>query len=250
MKTSIKLMPRDLAILDDCYSHAVMSFSQIQRRHFRDKSVATISNRLGQLRRAGYLRRTRVSVPILMDDPGEIGVVFQVTRRALMVLKDLKPDDPIRSEPHPLNLLNLTHDILLNDTLAALNCRFPDSKVIHGRLFPIQNKSGARHPDAVILERGGKTKVAVELELTAKSDARYRSILIQYMTSSDYSKVLYILPGTRTMDRIREHITHQKVIPGLPRPSTGKFFFARLPEILKDPKKAPISNGSCELTLN
>ena len=144
MSQPIKLMPRDLAVLYDCYAHAVMSFCQIERRHFAGKTVATVSNRLGQLRRAGYLRRTRVNVPILMDHPSEIGVVFQVTSRALSLIRELRPDDPIRTDPLPLNLLNLSHDIMLNDTLAALRCHFPNAKVIHGRLLHVTNRSGSR----------------------------------------------------------------------------------------------------------
>ena len=46
MMTGFIPTERDLGILNDLYSQTVMSFSQIQKHHFRDNSITTVSNRL------------------------------------------------------------------------------------------------------------------------------------------------------------------------------------------------------------
>lgn len=244
MNENLKLTARDREVLYDCYSHAVMSFSQVHKRHFRDKSIATVSNRLGQLRRGGYLKRHRVGIALFCGNADEVGIVYQLTRKGHTYLRGAFPNEPIRDEPHRLNPPSLAHDLLLNDTLAALKMRFPDHRLVHGKLFPVPNGSGVRHPDAVILDQFGQPNTAIELELTAKSDTRYRSILVQYMTSAEYKSVLYIVGGSVISDKIKYQITHQKSTPHLRAPSTGKFYFVTLSDLLSDPRQVPISNGS------
>jgi hypothetical protein len=89
-----------------------------------------------------------------------------------------------------------------------------------------------------------------ELELTAKSERRYREIILQYRLHPLFPKVLYIVSGAAIQEKIAYEITNQKRIPGLPVPSTGKFYFVTLSALLVDPMAAPISNGSEDLSLS
>lgn len=174
----------------------------------------------------------------------EIGVVYQLTRKGHTFLKTSCPDNLIRDEPPQLNLPSLAHDLLLNDVLSALKKRFPEKRLVHGKLFPIPTGGGIRHPDAIIVGQAGEGNVAVELELTAKSESRYRTIVVQYLTTLSFKKVLYVVGGKTISDKIKFQITHQKSPPGLPEPSTGKFYFVTLSDLLRDPKGPLISNGS------
>lgn len=243
----IKLTPRDNRLLLDVYRHMILSYSQIHKRHFPGKSLATVSNRLGQLCRTGYLRKHRISVALLLGHTDEVGVVFQVTRKGHGHLRAIHPDITIREEPHRLNLATLGHDLLLNEAIAALEKRFPGSAVVHGRLLPVPRAKGGRCPDAAIVDQEGKGAVAVELELTAKSDARYREIVLQYQLSVDYPQVLYIVPGRVVADKVKFNVTQRKEVPGLPPLPTGKFFFVTLHDLLTNPSHVPLTNGSDEL---
>ncbi|HXH76683.1 MAG TPA: hypothetical protein VNJ08_17060 [Bacteriovoracaceae bacterium] len=55
----------------------------------------------------------------------------------------------------------------------------------------LENKN--RIPDAVIIDPRANKKMALELELTGKSEMRYRDIILSYRTSSDFEKVLYVV---------------------------------------------------------
>lgn len=249
MSENLRLTERDIGIVRDCYQKAVISFSQLHKWHFAQKSIPTVCNRLNILVRAGILRKTRVGLPLLLGR-SEVGVVYETTRKGQKVLQDLFPDETIREEPKRLNTSTLTHDLKLNEALSALQIRYPDRKFLHGRLFTsehIHNKK--RLPDAVILDHLGKPIIAIELELTSKSEKRYREIILQYRLSSQFEKVLYITAGSAMSDKIKRHITNQKVIPGLLKPATGKFYFVTLSDLLRDPSGAIISNDSSEAFL-
>ena len=239
----MKLTCRDKGIIHDVYSHAVMSFSQIHRRHFKNRAVPTVSNRLRLLCRNELLRQTRIGVTHLLGRPDEVGVVYQVPSRGIRALKALYPERAIRDKPHRLNLPSLAHDLILNDALLALRKRFPNTQFTHGRNY--KNGSHGRHPDAIM--DGANGRVAIELELTAKSDTRYRQIVVQYLTDSGFESVLYITAGSVIGDKVAFQITHQRPLEGLASPATGKFYFAGLSRLLKCPMEVSISNGSKEL---
>jgi DNA-binding Lrp family transcriptional regulator len=246
MVQNVKLTARDLAVLRGCYGHTVLSYSQIQGRYFPGRSRPTVSNRLGRLVRAGYLRKYRVGLPLLMGRQEEVGVVFQAARRAHKVLKLCGPDSPIRDEPVRFNASTLVHDLVLNDVMAALEKRFPRARITHGKLIQQPQTKGGRLPDAVLEMPSLDGLVAIELELTGKSNDRYRDIILQYLTSDRYEQVLYVMAGQAIAPRLRYLITNQREVPGADTPSTGKFFFTDLTKLLDGPTTAVITNGSDE----
>lgn len=247
MSNNLRLTARDIDIVRECYSRAVVSFSQLHKWHFKDKAIATVSNRLSQLTRAGIIRKTRVGLPLLLSKKSEVGVIFEATSKGQKLLQELLQSDSIRKEPQRINLYTLKHDLALNEALVALEGRYPGIKFMHGRLLSneqLPNKK--RLPDAVIVDHLEKPFIAIELELTAKSEKRYREIILQYRLNSQFQRVLYITAGKTISDKIKRHITNQKVIPGLLKPATGKFYFVSLSDILSDPFGAKISNDSSE----
>ncbi len=237
----VRLTRRDGSILEDCYRQTVLSFTQMRERHFPGKAVTTVSNRLGQLCRGGYLKRTRVTLPGY-GGAGEVGVVYQVTKLTLGCLQRRHPDEVISRQVVPLNLNQLGHDLRLSDTISALRKRFSSHQIIHGTHFHRANPGEKKHPDAILVDSGDE-QIAVELELTAKSENRYRAIVLEYRLHSRFGKVLYVVLGRAISQKIQYQITQSRSLPGLPAIPTGKFYFTTLRDLLRSPLQAPITNG-------
>jgi hypothetical protein len=138
-----------------------------------------------------------------------------------------------------LSLYGLRHDLLLNEVVWAMEKRFPNTTFCHGRLIP--GSDAKQIPDAEFAVDG--ERIALELELTEKSEKRYREIVLQYRLSPIIKKVVYVVASDRIKDKISFQLTQQRAIPGLSKPSTGKFYFVVLSEFLKSPTQAPITNG-------
>ena len=219
---------------------------QIRHIHFPALARPTVQNRLGKLKRAGLIAPRRIGTVLYQNRPKIIGVVYQVTRRGLGILQEGALES-IRDEPMRINTAALSHDLLLTDVLRALAIRFSDRKAMHGRLIPMTNVCNMRVPDAVILGENGSPAVAIELELTAKSDRRYREIISQYRISPVYPKVLYIVGRDEIAAKIKSKIIGHKIDPTRLCPSTGKFYFVRLDALLSQPGTVQITNGNIEL---
>lgn len=142
------------------------------------------------------------------------------------------PEETFRDRPVPLNLGSLVHDLILTGAMTALTERHPSGKIVHGKLLESEHPGRRRCPDAVLdfPEEGGR--VAVELELTAKSEKRYRAIIFHYRQDQRYHRVLYVVRGRSIEDKIRRVITGRRSVPGLPDPGMGKFEFVTLNDLL------------------
>jgi hypothetical protein len=219
----------------------------MKARHFEKVAKQTVNNRLTRLVRSGYLLRYRVGLFVHHGRPRWIGSVFQVGRLGLRFLRARCPTERIRDEPIRLNTLTLYHDLLLAEVMGALRTRWPGRVVTHGKLFAHEGDSTGRLPDAVIESLSGTPDVAVELELTPKSDRRYVEIVNQYQHQSLFKKVLYVVETESLADRIRAHVTGVRRIPGHALPHTGRFYFATLTQLLSQPNEASISNGGGQM---
>jgi hypothetical protein len=158
MSERIRLTERDVRIIAECYRNTVVSFSQVHNRHFPGASDVTVSNRIGQLVRSGFLAKTRLQLPMVPGRGNGTAVMLFPTRLGLKVLRRLFPDDPIRIEPVPFNPYNAHHDLTLNDAALALEKHFLGLPIINGRIWENgQNHAGKRNPDAIILNSQGKS---------------------------------------------------------------------------------------------
>lgn len=238
MRNPIPLTGRDFAILGDCYKSTVLSFSQIHRRHFKENAKATVHNRMTELLRRGYVTKARVGALAHPNGQRNVGVVYQISRTGIRTLRHSDPHSGYRTDPLRLSLYGLRHDLLLNEVVWALQSRYPTTQFRHGRL--ITGHDVSRIPDAEFTLCG--ERIALELELTLKSDKRYREIVLQYGVSNSFKKIVYIVASDRIREKIAFQVTGQKPLPDFPRPCTGKFYFVTLSELLKSPK-APITNG-------
>ena len=142
-----------------------------------------------------------------------VGAVYQVTRRALPILQTAFPDETFQDHPARLSPFNLIHDLTLTDMMTELAKRNPRCRFVHGRLLNNAGHDRRRSPDAVMELPGDGCRIAVELELTAKSERRYRSIVFQYRSDPGYQKVLYVVAGKAIEAKIRRVIAGRRPVP-------------------------------------
>ena len=79
--------------------------------------------------------------------------------------------------------------------------------VVHGKCVGIDHTKADRIPDAVIFGEDGTIKSAIELELTSKSETRYRQIIVSYRLSPYYREVLYYVGNQSIKNKIEYAIT-------------------------------------------
>lgn len=236
-----KLTQRDITLLHDLYAHSFLSFEQIKRDHFKKCASSTVYNRLSKLIKAKFVASMNVNIKATYLTPKDIGVIYFVTKVGLARLKDYWDRDIDRYVPVPVNLSTLYHDLLLTDVIKRLQGEF-NCRVVNSKVATKEELSCPQVPDAILYHPKSKTKWAIELELTAKSNQRYREITSNYATSNFYERVLYL---------VKDESIHKKmggIISGYGGQfktcdDTGKFKFLALKEFLAHQKK----EVSCEL---
>lgn len=232
MKPQLILTPRDWNILKDLYENTVMSFSQIRAEHFASLSVPTVCNRLSKLKQSDLMDSFRVGRQIYQGREKLVGVIYAITKKGIRLLAIKFPEISFREEPMRFNTHSLSHDLILTDVLRVLKNQYPEARVTNGKLIENVQTFGKRLPDAVLEMANPVKKVAIELELTGKSEKRYREIITQYRMIPQFQEVHYIT-GSRTItERIQCQILGYKIQAHTTQPDTGKFRFTPLHELL------------------
>ncbi len=238
----LKLMPRDWLLIEGLYANTLMSFKQVANYYFDERAKSTIHNRLTQLEQGGIIRRFKMGRIVHHLNETEIGVVFCLSKLGLTLLQAKTPGKTLRIEPVPVNTSTLYHDLLLVDVTKQLGGILPNMEFVSGKLLNLPARSKRRIPDIIGTWQLTSKKMAIELELTAKSEKRYRQILTEYRVEQEFEKVLYITSHTSIEEKIKTLLTHKKV-EGFIRPSTGKFYFTSLNDLLKDAPSLTLTNG-------
>ncbi len=233
MKKGVMLTSRDIEIMQDLYDSMLLSFGQIHERHFKNCAISTVSNRLSKLIRDELVKSIRVGIIIFRGTPETIGSVYQVTRKGIKVLEQRFPYTRFRETSPIISHLTLTHDLILADVIKSLKLQNPEGKVIQGKNFYRADAKGKRLPDAIILYPNTKQKVAIELELTAKSEKRYKDIVMQYRMQPEFEKVIYIVQRPGIAEKILEQVEGHRLVPGLFVRKPSKFSFLFLDQFLK-----------------
>lgn len=242
-QTNVILTARDLEVLDSLYANCVMTFSQIAKRHFPHSAKPTVINRLSKLQAAKVIRRERIPRMELGNDKQAIGVVFQITRDGILALRRRGLGRELKPQPVRIHHYTLHHDLILVDLSAKLKERFAGSIVTNGKLLMGDGQADSVHePDLVVTLPGGQAKIAIELELSDKSEKRYREIVMRYRLSKEYARVIYFIE-----DPFIQSLLTRVILNRSPhrqeRPSTAKFYFSKLSEFINHPNDAPITNG-------
>jgi len=236
---NIKTTDRDLRLLLDLYRHSFLSFYQIALMHFDKCAGPTVYNRLSKLIKGDLIESMRVNLRVIHMSNKDIGVVYCITKKGLNLIKKYHHGGILRDAPIPINLNQLGHDLLLTDVIKVMQKKFIDAKVIDSKLLKLNYNYESQVPDAVVFMQN--KKLAIEVELTAKSNMRYREIISNYSTSSDFDGVLYLVKDVAIKNKIGGLIT------GYPNhykdsDDTGKFSFCIINKFFEDDEIDFISN--------
>jgi len=192
MKKGVILQERDFKILALAFEHTVMSFEMVKRIHFGAVNLQTASNRLNRLCRGGFLRKYRAGLVIYQGTQRQVQMVFTITLQGIQALKARSPGVVIRDEPVPINSHTLIHDLLLGEVVEALKPEYPGRRIVNTKLLGDGAVRGVQLPDAIIRSANGKEDLALELELTVKSEKRYREIVTNYRLAGRFARVLVV----------------------------------------------------------
>jgi beta-lactamase superfamily II metal-dependent hydrolase len=80
-------------------------------------------------------------------------------------------------------------------------------------------------PDAVLKIPRQAEMVAVELELTVKSEKRYREILLHYRLSEKFSQILYISNDIGVLKKVQSVLTGRNIKAGELENTVDDFVF-------------------------
>lgn len=238
LKKSVMMTSRDLSLLKSLYDSVVMSFLQIARMHFVDRSKPTIINRMTKLERSGLIIRLKVPRLEITNSKKMISVVYQITRLGISVLQKSHPELELRPEPIKLRPFSVDHDLLLVDVIESLKLKVKDFKIIHGELYLSHASSNGLKPDAVLIDLNRTQKIAIELELTVKSEKRYRDLLLKYRLTKDFSKVIYITSHKQIESKIKSVLGS-----GIGK---DRFQFLTLDEVLKTTHLTAVNNSNVD----
>lgn len=231
IKSNLRLTVRDIEVMKDIYDSQFLSFYQIHEKHFPANKRPTVYNRLSRLIRAEIIKAVDVNI-VAHHRKGELlGVVYMLTRNGLKRLQDFKMTEDINPNPVTLNLSCLYHDLLLTDVLRILKGSWKVTKP--------SKENQNRIPDAILFDPRTNKKIALEIELTAKSEMRYREIILSYRTSAEYDCVLYVVKDISIQKKIGGLITGFNGRYEL-GDDTDKFKFMTLNEIFNSPKEGNV----------
>ena len=237
---NIKITDRDLRLLLDLYQNTFLSLYQIRDRHFIKCARSTIYNRLSKLIKGELIESIRVNLNAIHRQHEDIGAIYYVTKKGFSLMNKYHHGSIKRVAPVPINLNQLHHDLILTDAIKILERRFINGQVVNSKLLVNSFKEERQVPDAVILF--DNKKYALEVELTAKSNMRYRDIVSNYRTSSEFENVLYLVKDEAIQNKIGAVITgfqsdYKKM------DDTDKFYFCTLSNFFGEQEQGVFSNG-------
>lgn len=238
---SIILTPRDTFILKDLYNSTVLSLFQIRNKHFANLSKPTALNRLTKLEKGGFIKRNRVPRFVLSSKDLQVSVVFQITKDGISELQKRTNFEMLKHDPVSLSPFSIEHDLLLNEVMDKLSFMFPQTNIVNGKLLKPDSNQNGINPDAVMIWKDGK-QYAVELELTLKSEQRYRELILKYRTQSHFEKVIYVTQNKAIETKLVELMAHKTLSNG-ERPITDMFHFVCLDDLLNAQVCPKITNG-------
>lgn len=240
LKPGVLLTTRDYSILEDLYHYTVMSFLKIKDKHFQNVGKATAINRLSKLELAGFILRKRLPRFIQSGTDLQVSVVYQITKDGIKELQKRHSFEVFKHEPIILSPLSIDHDLLLNDVMDTLSEKLKPDKILNGKLIDKEKHTNGINPDAVCF--CGDERIAIELELSLKSEQRYRDLILKYRLAHDFKKVIYVTAFHSIQAKLIEVISH-KQLPNAPKVFTDKFYFVDLKELLGGLVHSAISNG-------
>ena len=189
----VKLQPRDIKLLKELGRYGVLSTKQIQKLIFSEIRFTTMMRRLRLLEKFHFLKRG----VILTDQSLTWTLVFRGEQYLGVEI------------PGSFSNRNtIDHDILINDIRIKLedfnlakNWR-PEFE-IKSEAFRTQRYKNAKErliPDGILFKSSENHTwaIAIEVELTRKSESRYRRIFQEYNDRHDFTRIWYFVRQNQT----------------------------------------------------
>ncbi len=251
----VVLTNRDYGVMKAVATNRFVSAKQLAHLWSDDPKNHNHYIRLRKLMRAGILE-------LLIGDAGN-RLGYRLTRKGINLL----PDEADRAKALAYRSFSyrtsFDHDRLLQEVQSVfeqspLISRYMPEHEIRQRLSEKYGKKerkdgGYKVPDGLFelkTSRGIK-RVAVELELTVKSEPRYRKIFRELLTSSDFEIVLFITASDKMTEALRSIIAEVKasdpVVQGWP--TKRGMYFATLENVLLEKLNAVFSGDSDPFSL-
>lgn len=240
---SLHLTDRDFTLLQYLYDYRMMSMEQIRRYIFTNKARPTITNRITKLAQGELIERLKVASLIHPLRFTNVGTVLKITSIGIGTLANKFASQTFSESVSDIRVQQLQHDLLLLDVVEGLKAKYPKNVFVEGSRYVKGIGDQTRVPDFVMIDPDTKETTAIELELTAKSERRYRHIILDYRMSKSFSKVLFVTASETIRRKIMTEVLGEK-IHNFRIQNTGKFFFLLVSDIFKptDP------SDSCKLT--
>jgi hypothetical protein len=224
----MNLTERDRRLLLDIQDYGLLTTTRICARNFSGIARTTVLRRLRQLENGAYVKRT----DILSDG----GFAWYLTEFASAQLNG-KP----AKLHYPRSILE--HDLALVD----LRLKLEEAGIAqawkseHQMRVQLSQSLGHRHfatmhvPDGIMaISKGGHEAVAVEVELTAKSQSRYRQTFANYARKEELWALWYVVQtpsiGKQLLREAERNLGHR-----------GTFFcWSLIEDVMKNPMQARI----------
>ncbi len=229
---SLHLTNRDFTLLHYLYEYRMMSMEQIRRYIFTGNAWPTITNRITKLEQGAFLERLRVANlrhPLRFTN---VGTVLKITSLGIGTLANKFASQTFSESLPDIRVQQLQHDLLLLDVVESLKAKHPKNVFVEGSRYVKGTFDQTRVPDFVMIDPKTKETTVIELELTAKSERRYRHIILDYRMSKAFSKVLFITASETIKRKIMAEVIGEKV-HDFKIHSAGKFYFLLVSDIFR-----------------
>lgn len=224
----MKITQRDLLLMKKLSSHGMMSTNLIRIHLFNSIDSATVLRRLRMLEKERLIKR-------ILGLESQEHLWLLTIKGARLARVNLSKSNWNR------NLLE--HDLILVSVRLALEaCQIAHSwkpeHEIRSLLFKKYGLRGIKEklvPDGLVgVEiNGRKESIAIELEMTLKSQDRIKKILRRYLEKAEIFAIWYVAPKKS----ILESVFNQWQLLGGQR-SKIKFYVSLLPDLLSNPLEA------------
>lgn len=251
----VVLTARDYGVMTLIATHRFVSARELAPLWNSDPKNNNHYIRLRKLMRAGILE------PLVGDGGHRLG--YRLTRKGI----ELLPSDELKTKARDYRSFSyrssFDHDVLLQKVRnvfeeSRLVSRYMPEHEVRKRLSEKYGRkerkdAGYKVPDGLFdLKTSTKTmRVALELELSKKSESRYRKMFRELLTSDDFEIVIFV---TDTEQRIRalrriiaDVMANDSVVKGWP--TKRGMYFATLESVLIEKKNAVFRADGTQFSL-
>ncbi len=252
---NFRLGKRDINLLAQIEKDRELTLKEIEDLFWNGNGHRNHKKRIYQLIEQGLL--------IKINSPRYASDTFELTAQGYQLLFQLRLTS-LQKPPKRPNYTNETHDRLMRLLARAFRSESSECTLylehqfhqlgIRKQPFAAATGLSAKIPDGLLIlpnYSNQQPKIALELELTLKSGARYRDIFRKYCASNEWNHVIYIFYNDQTQKAF------WNLLHGIGRKepmiaafiNSEEFSTALFSEISQSPLRAPLIGKSHTQTL-